>query len=196
MALKKKKTNKTGTKKGKKLKRTTSKKKVSKKASVFLKFDQINKVINRLEGEVESLVKKLVKQGERSRRELRKNFNDILAKIRSGKLLARASETREELEKEVRRLADEVIGTVKEVESLINSEKVSDIFQNARQGVVSVVEFISENGFVTQARETLINTRREFYSLLSIPTQTDVEKLEKKIVRLERRLGNLTKKVA
>jgi polyhydroxyalkanoate synthesis regulator phasin len=156
----------------------------------------VNRVINRLEDEVESLVKRLVKQGERSRKDLKKNFDDILKKVRAGKIMARANETREEIEKDVRRVAEEVLGTVKDVESIINREKMAGILSNARDSMENLVEVLRENGLVLQAKQTVANTRREVLGFFSIPTQGDVEKLERKIVNLEKRLSNLTRKAA
>ena len=204
MAQKKKRVTKTKTKAKKapvkKRAKARAKKKVGKiqsaKENLAQRLDGVNRVINRFETEVETLVKKFVKQGERSRKDLRKNFDGILKKVRGGKIIARTRQTREELEKEVRRLADEVIGTVKDVESLLNHEKVTGIFDNARQSLANIIELFVENGLILQAKQTVLNTRKEVLGLLSIPTQGEVEKLERKIVSLERRLSTLTRKAA
>jgi archaellum component FlaC len=168
----------------------------SARQSLSARLDRVNRVINRFEGEVEGLLKKLVKQGERSRNDLIKNFDDIVKKIRKGKIIARANQTREELEKEVRRVAEEVIGTIKDVETILKREKVSGIFENARTRVGDLVEIFAENGLVIQAKHTADQARKEFLGLFSIPTQGDVEKLEKKIVTLEKRLNHLSRKAA
>lgn len=176
------------------------KKKVSKilvaKKNIFKRLDRVNRVINRFETDVEILLKKLVKQGGRSRKDLRKNFDEILKKIRAGGIFSRANETREELEREVRRLAEEVLASFKEVESLINKDKVSDILQNARNNFVNLAEVLAGNGLLLQAKKSVVNTRREILNLFSIPTQRDVEKLEKKIINLEKRLNNLSRRAA
>jgi ubiquinone biosynthesis protein UbiJ len=157
---------------------------------------QINKVIGRFEGEVEILVKKLVKQGERSRKDLRKNFDVLIGKIRADKLIALTRDSREELEKEVKRLAEEVVGTIKEVETLINHEKFSGMFTGARESFSNLIELFAENGLILQAKQTVLKTRKEILDLLSIPTQSEVEKLERKIVTLEKRLSNLARRAA
>ena len=157
---------------------------------------QINKAIGRFEGEVETLVKKLVKQSERSRKDLRKNFDVLIGKIRADKLIAFTRDGREELEKEVKRLAEDVISTIKEVEVLINHEKFSGLFENARESFSNLVEIFAENGLLLQAKRTVLKTRKEILGLLSIPTQGEVEKLERKIVILEKRLSNLARRAA
>jgi polyhydroxyalkanoate synthesis regulator phasin len=157
---------------------------------------QINKAIGRFEGEVETLVKKLVKQGERSRKDLRKNFDILIGKIRADKLIAFTRDGREELEKEVKRLAEDVIGTIKEVEVLITHEKFAGLFTNARESLSNLVEVFAENGLLLQAKRTVLKTRKEILGILSIPTQSEVEKLERKIVILEKRLSNLARRAA
>lgn len=164
--------------------------------TLHIALEQINKAIGRFEGEVESLVKKLVKQGERSRKDLRKNFDVLLGKIRADKLIALTRDSRDELEKEVKRLAEDVIGTIKEVEALINHEKFTGLFNNVRDNFSNLIEVFAENGLVLQAKQTVRKTRKEILHLLSIPTQSEVEKLERKIVTLEKRLSNLARRAA
>lgn len=160
------------------------------------RFEQINQVISRFEKEAEQLIKKIMKQGERSRKDLRRNFDDIAKKVRQGKLMKEATATRDELEKEVRRVAEEVIVAVKEIEGLLNTEKVGALLTEVRGSLSGLVEVLSSNGFILQMRETIKNTRQEVLGLFSIPSQKEVEKLERKIVSLEKRLSNLSRKAA
>jgi polyhydroxyalkanoate synthesis regulator phasin len=164
--------------------------------SIVQGLEQINLVINRLENEVEGLVKKIVKQGERSRRELRRNFDDLLSKIRGGEFFAIATETRDDVEREVRRLAEDIVGLVKEIELIPARLDVQGVYREARRNLLTLVDQLSDNGFVQRAKATLFQTRKEVLSLLSIPTQDEVEKLERKIVSLEKRLSNLSRKAA
>ncbi|HCU25934.1 MAG TPA: hypothetical protein DF383_13030, partial [Deltaproteobacteria bacterium] len=82
------------------------------------KLKHINRVITHLESEVETLVKKIVKKGELSGRELRRSFDDLVDWLKAGALLNLASEKRDDLEREIKRLADEVIQSVREIELL------------------------------------------------------------------------------
>lgn len=166
------------------------------KRSIALKLKEVNRILGRFEGEVEGLVKKLVRQGEKSRRELRRNFDEIISRIGAGEIFAFANETRGELEKEVRHLAEEVVEAFKEVESLINHQKFAGLLEDARRGFGNLVELLAENDLVSQAKQTLLNTRTEVLGFLRIPTQTEVEKLERKIVSLEKRLTHLSRKAA
>lgn len=166
------------------------------KHAIAQKFEDINRVVNRLESEVEVLFKKIVKKGERSGRELRRSFDDLLAWVKSGDLVSLASEKREDVEREVRRLAEEVISSVKEVELLSRKVNLGGVFKQVRKNLGNIVEQIGDNDLVQKARVTLGQTKKELLGILSIPTQDEVVKLEKKIVSLEKRLSHLTRKAA
>lgn len=166
------------------------------KHAIAQKFEDINRVVNRLESEVEVLFKKIVKKGERSGRELRRSFDDLLSWVKSGDLVSLATEKRGDVEREVRRLAEEVMGSVKEIELLSRKVKLTGVFQKVRKNLGNIVEQIGDNDLVQKAKTTLGQTKKELLGVLSIPTQDEVVKLEKKIVSLEKRLSNLTRKAA
>ncbi len=184
----------------KKLVSVTSKKHPGKveqaKRSIAHKIEQINGVINRFENEVESLIKRMVKQGERSRRELRKNFDDLLSRLRSNELVSLATETRDEIEREVRRVAEEIVGVVKEIEKVPGKINFGEILNDARRNFGSLVDQFHENDLIQRAKSTVRQSRKELLGILSIPSQDEVEKLERKIVSLEKRLSHLSRKAA
>ena len=123
-------------------------------------------------------------------------FEDINRVVKSGDLVSLASEKREDVEREVRRLAEEVIGSVKEIELLSRKVNLSGVFNRVRKNLGNIVEQIGDNDLVQKAKLTLGQTKKELLGVLSIPTQDEVGKLEKKIVSLEKRLSNLTRKAA
>jgi len=160
------------------------------------RIENINRVVNRFEGEVEVLFKKIVKKGERSRRELRKSFDDLFTWLKKGELMALATEKRDDVEREVRRLAEEVIQSVKEIELIPGRVNFAEIFQDARKNLGHLVDNLGDNDLIQRAKQGLNQTKKELLSLLSIPTQDEVVKLEKKIVSLEKRLSTLSRKAA
>jgi polyhydroxyalkanoate synthesis regulator phasin len=166
------------------------------KRSIGLKIEKINRVINRLEGEVEGLIKRIVKQGERSRKELRKNFDDLLSRVRGTELISLATETRDEIEREVRRLAEDIVNVVKEIELVPSRIDFLAVFNDARRNFNNLVEHLSDNNFIQHAKSTVNQSRKELLGMLSIPTQDEVEKLERKIISLEKRLSNISRKAA
>jgi len=166
------------------------------KQKIHEQLESVNRIVNRLEGEVEVLFKKIVKKGERSSRELRKNFEGLLSWLKSGDLITLASEKREDVEREVRRLAEDVIKSMKEVELIPSRVDFSGAFREVRKNFGNLVDHLSDNDFVHRAKLTLGQTKKELLAILSIPTQEEVVKLEKKIVSLEKRLSNLSRKAA
>lgn len=160
------------------------------------RFEKLNVIVNRLEGEVESLVKKLVHQGERSSRELRKNFDEIFSRLKKTDFFAKAQQKTDGLEKEVRRLADEIVDRAKNLNLTTNRFATKKFFKDARRGLDNFVGSIEKSNLVSAAKHRAENTRNEILSFLSIPSQNEVTKLEKKISTLERRLQNLSQKAA
>jgi len=160
------------------------------------KFEDINRVVNRLESELEVLFKKIVKKGERSSKELRRSFDDLLSWVKAGDILSLAAETRDEVEREVKRLAEEVIHSVREIELIPNKVNFKGLVKDVRKNVGNIVDHLGDNDLVQKARLTLGQTKKEILGILSIPTQEEVVKLERKIVSLEKRLSNLSRKAA
>ena len=160
------------------------------------KLKHINRVITHLESEVETLVKKIVKKGELSGRELRRSFDDLVDWLKAGALLNLASEKRDDLEREIKRLADEVIQSVREIELLPKRIGLKQVMKNVQKNFSSIVSRFSDSDLLHQARLGLGRTKKGFLEILSIPTQDEVVKLEKKLVSLEKRLSNLSRKAA
>ncbi|MFO1463448.1 MAG: hypothetical protein U1F66_06695 [bacterium] len=166
------------------------------KQTITQKFEDINRVVTRLESELEVLFKKIVKKGERSSKELRRSFDDMLAWVKSGELISLAAEKRDEVEREVKRLAEEVVASVKEIELIPGKVNVKGLFRDVRKNVEGIVEQLGESDLIQRAKQGLGQTKKEILGILSIPTQDEVVKLERKIVSLEKRLSNLTRKAA
>ncbi|HCU25935.1 MAG TPA: hypothetical protein DF383_13035, partial [Deltaproteobacteria bacterium] len=68
--------------------------------------------------------------------------------------------------------------------------------KNVQKNFSSIVSRFSDSDLLHQARLGLGRTKKGFLEILSIPTQDEVVKLEKKLVSLEKRLSNLSRKAA
>ena len=165
---------------------------------VFLRqrMEKLNTVLTRVEGEVESLVKRLVRQGERSSRDLRKNFDDVLKRFKKLDFYTKAQEKTEDFEREIRRLADDVVSKVKGLEIGPSGFTAKKLLKDARKSFNTFVNQVERSDFLALARSKAEDTRDGILSILRIPSQTEVERLEKKIVTLEKRLQNLSHKAA
>ena len=183
-------------------KKTPQKKASSPKTSAgsqdFIKtsFNQINGVLNRFESEVELLLKNIVKRGELSSRELRKNFDQLLLKIKKNKLYNKAQSRTLDLEKEVAKLADDLVSRFKNIEVYKGSLNSNKILKDARVKLDSFVGHLEKSALLSKAIHSAKNSRASLLSALKIPSQGEVEKLERKISTLEKRLQTLSQKAA
>ena len=168
------------------------------KARDFLKdrMESLNTILSRLEVEVEILLKKLVRKGERSSRDLRRNFDEVFKKVKKFDLYAKAQEKTEDWEKEIRRLADDVVSKVKNLEIGPSGFTAKRLLSDARKSLDSFVKTFEKSDFFSLAKTKAESTRNGILSFLSIPSHTEVEKLEKKVQSLEKRLQNLSHKAA
>ncbi len=173
-------------------------KKVSKTNVEFLKLrlNKVNSILGRLEDEVEGIFKRLVKKGESSSKEIRKNFDEILKRVRKISFYSKAQTKTGNLEREVRKLADEVISKLKSLEIAPSGFSAKKILKDTRKNIESFVSKFEKNEWVEKAKNTAQNTRVNLLSVLNIPSQAEVEKLEKKIHNLEKRLHHISQKAA
>lgn len=177
-------------------KKTKKVKPVANKDFLKLRLDNINNILGRFEKEVEGIFKKLVRQGEKSSRELRRNFDDVFKRVRKTDIYTKAQERTEDFEKEVKKLADDVVHRVKNFELGHGLFSAKKIIKDVRKTFESFVTRIEKGDIVLQAKKKAESTRNDILSFLSIPSQNEVERLEKKIVSLEKRIQNLANKAA
>jgi hypothetical protein len=149
---------------------------------------KINKVLGKLETEVE----KIVRRGEQSSKVLRKNFEEIVEKIGASDFYSLASEKTGELGKEVRRLADDVLDKVKNIDFSVANNVIKELRGNFDQ----FVEKVQASDFVEIAKDKALNTRKRFLTVLSIPSREDIKALNKKVSTLEKKLDTLSKRAA
>lgn len=158
--------------------------------NTFLKsrLAKVNKVINRLEGEVEKAVGKFVRRGEKSSKVIKKNLDEILDRISTSDLYSRATEKKEEL----RSLADDVINKLKG----FDIKKANTLLKDIRGSINEIVEKVQESNLIELAKGKAVNTRKQVLSALNIPSQDDVDKISRKVVSLEKKIKTLSRKAA
>lgn len=165
-----------------------------KKEQKFLKgrIAAINKVLGKFEAEVERAVSKFKKQGEKSSQVLRKNLDDIIEKISSSEIYSKANEGAEGVLKEVRRIADDVVGKMKNFDLRLGKPFVKEIRSNLEEAL----EKIQDNEFLDRAKGRAVKTKAKVFTLLSIPSQKEVNHLGDKVAKLEKKIKNLAEKTA
>ncbi len=157
---------------------------------------RVQNLIHRFEQEVGSLVAKIVEKSEKSRRELSSAFEDMIVRLGSKDLSGFASDTRDGLQKQVKRLAEDILQTVKDVELLSERVNLGSIAHEMKLGLANLVEQLGHSGLLQKAKRSVSDTKQEVFQLLNIPTQNEVLKLERKIVTLEKKLSSITRRAA
>lgn len=150
----------------------------------------INKVLGKLEKEVEKALNKFVKQGEKSSHILKKNFDEILDKISSSDLYSKANEKKDELVQDIRKVADEVVAKVKNFD--VRAAKT--FLKEARANIDEMVVKIQSADFVEKAKDKVISTRDQVLSALNIPSQRAINDLQTKVTKLEKKIKTLSDK--
>lgn len=157
------------------------------------KFEGIADILAKLEVEAEKVVRRLVERAEHSSRELKKGISSLIDQVRNEGLASVASEKTDDL----RRLAEDVIGRAKEVQfGSIGNFNRDEIVREAKKNLNDLIGRLNASEIFAKAKATALNTKDQVLSILSIPNQSEVVKLSRKITSLEGRVNKLTRKAA
>lgn len=168
------------------------------KDHVFLRsrFNKLDRIIGKIETEFEGLFKKLIRQGEKSSKELKRNFDDVLSRLKKSNFYHRAKVKRGNLEKEIHRLSEDILSKVRGLELGPSHFSGKKLLKDGRKNLDLFINKLEKTGVVSLAKNTAGNTRDGVLSLLHIPSQSEVVKLERKIGSLEKKVHVLSKKAA
>lgn len=159
--------------------------------------EQFSNILLKIEDEAEKIFKKIIQRTERSSRDLKRNLDDLLARVRTNGLYTVAHETRAEFEREIKRLAEDLTNRVRDIEILpltgINRDK---LISDAKKNLEDLVGRITSSDLVAKARNQAEKSKSQVLSFLSIPNQDEVERLNRKISSLEKRINTLSRKAA
>lgn len=152
------------------------------------RLNKVNKVLAKLEVELEKALNKFMKSGEASSKIIRKNFDEVLDRLASSDLLSLATEKKQEISKELRKLTDDVISKLK----TLDLQVAGSILKEIRGNVDQVLNKIESTGVLEIARDKAVNTRKQVLNILSIPSKDDVTELSRKISHLEKKIKTLS----
>ena len=161
------------------------------------KFEGLTDILNKVEIEAEKIAKRLIDRAEEASAELRNSIEDLVEKVRANGIYSIAADKKDDLEREVRRLAEEVVDRARDVELLpFNAANRDRIISEAKRNLEDLRDRLNGSEWIARARVSASNTKDQVLSILSIPSQGELVKLQKKITNLEKRLNNLNKKAA
>ena len=157
------------------------------------KFEGIADLLAKLEVEAEKVVRRLVDKTEQSSRELKKNISALVDQVRIEGLATVATEKKDDFI----RKAEEVIRHAKEIQFLsLGNFNRDELIREAKKNIDEIVTKLNTSEMLARARVTAQNTKNQVLSILSIPSQSEVVKLSRKITSLEGRVNKLTRKAA
>lgn len=160
------------------------------------RFNRINQLIGRFETEFEGLFKKLVKQGEKSSKELKQNLDTLFDAVKKSNFYHTAKKKSINVEKELSRFSEDLLSKVKIFELKSGNFSGKKLLKDARKNLDLFVNKLENSTVVSLAKIRAENTRDGILSLLSIPSQSEVVKLERKISTLEKKIHTLSSKAA
>lgn len=157
------------------------------------KFEGIADLLAKLEVEAEKVVRRLVEKAESSSRDLKKGISTLIEQVRSEGLASVATEKTDEL----RRLAEDVLARAKDIQfGSLGGFNRDEIVREAKKNLEDLVSRLNTSDLFAKARATALNTKDQVLSILSIPNQSEVIKLSRKITSLESRVNKLTRRAA
>jgi len=140
----------------------------------------------KLEGELERTVRTVRKHGRQSGEMVMKNLDYLFETIGASEFKDKAVEKTEELTQELKNL----VGNIKDMDiNLVENPVVDAIKDN----VSSALSRVQDLEVVEMAKEKVVDTKNQFFSLLNIPSQVDVDNLSRKIVALEKKVKSISK---
>jgi hypothetical protein len=174
-----------------KAKKTITTKKAVTKKDVFVDL------LGKLEGEVEKVVGRVNDLMNSSSRDLKDRVQDLIDKVNLDGIYNVASETKDEWEREIRRLAEDVVDRAKEFEFIpVESFNRDKIVKDAKRNIGELVARINDSDVLNRVMENADKTKNQVLSFLSIPSANEISQLSKKIKRLESKVNTLSKKAA
>ncbi len=160
------------------------------------KLEGVADLFSKLEVEAEKVIRRLVDRAEQSSKDLRKGIFGVISQLKKQNLASvanAANDTKEDL----LRMAEDVVAKVREIQQLtFPSIKKDELIRDARRNLDEVLNKINHSEIFAKAKVRASVTKDSVFTFLSIPSQTEVVKLSRKISALENRIVKLTKKAA
>ncbi len=149
------------------------------------RLHQANGIVSKFEKEVEKAIKSVRTQGKRSTKKIMKSFDEIIDRLGAGDIKNMAVEKTDELRKEIVKISDEIVSTIRGIE--LGFDRT--MFKTIRQSLTGLVQKVQDLEIVEFAKGKVADTKNQVLTFLHIPSLADLDTLARKVVSLERKLG-------
>lgn len=168
-------------------------KKTVKKSNVIKsRLNQVNKVINRLEVEIEKAVKKIRKQSEVSSRLIKRNLDDVIERLGATGIYSKATERTLDITSDLKKAADDLVARIRDVEVKVARPVLNDV----RDQVTQIVTKLQDLEIIDAAKIQMVKGRKAVLTLLRIPSRDEVSSISRKLNQLEKKVETISRRKA
>src|SRR3989338_4710693 len=104
-------------------------------------------------------------------------------------LIEYAAKQRDNVEHEVRRIAKDIVHTLKEAHFLSKKER---LVRDAQKNLEVILKKVRKNPMVVQAKDLAVNQSGHLLEALNVPSRKDVSLLNNRLSQIEKRLTQYT----
>jgi len=156
------------------------------------KLNQINSVLNSLEKELDKALSSFRKKKDVSSKKIRKNLDEIINKLGAQDILTTASEKAGGLKKDIQKMADGVLKTLKS----FDIKKTDSFFDDVKIQLDDIVGKLQKSNVVHTVWGRAQKTQERILNVLKVPSQKDLKDLNKKVDVLEKKIKTISRKAA
>lgn len=148
-------------------------------------------IINEKLSHLESQAMKAYECVQAIRKRSTPDWKEWISKLSPQDWFALADAQRERISLEIRNLSDEILAKIHKADIL---EGKDNILSEAKTNLESIINRVDHSHLVGKAIDTAIHTKDGLLAFLNIPTHEEMTNLQRKLKRLERRMGQLNEK--
>lgn len=184
-------------KKKSKKSKTSKKRKVVKKPKRHAKKKRPPKhlqtmtIINEKLSQLEGQALKAYECVQAIRRRSTPDWKEWIEKLSPQDWMALAGAQRDRISLEVKNLSDEILSKIHGADILNGKDK---LLKEAKNNLEVIIKRIDHSSLVEKAIDTAVHTKDGLLAFLNIPTHEEMTQLQRKLKRLERKMGQLNSK--
>ena len=119
-----------------------------------------------------------------------RNIDEIIETLNATELRDLAMEKKAEWTKEIKKIFKDVVKNFKNLDAHLADNALLD---SVKENLNEALNRVTHSDVLENAMTKVADTKNQVFSILNIPTQTDIETLTRKVVVLEKKLKTISK---
>ena len=119
-----------------------------------------------------------------------RNIDEIIETLNATELRDLAMEKKAEWTKEIKKICKDVVKNFKNLDAHLADNALLD---SVKENLNEALNRVTHSDVLENAMTKVADTKNQVFSILNIPTQTDIETLTRKVVVLEKKLKTISK---